>query len=93
MPTSVVSVEARGHEAMPAEMSGIDAVRGKNQWWIENNEIHEVTADGPMVNGQRFTVVYDFDVTHRQSGERTRMKEVALYTVAGDRIVREEFFY
>lgn len=90
---NIVSVEARGDETMPAEMSGIDAIRGKNQWWLENNEVHAAAVEGPMVNGDRFSVIYDYDVTSKQTGERIRMKEVALYTVDGGKIVREEFFY
>ena len=89
----IVSVEPRGTETMPAEMNGIDAVRGKNQWWFENNEVHSATTEGPMVHGDRFTVIYDYDVTMKQSGERMRMKEVALYSVEDGKIVREEFFY
>lgn len=89
----IVSVEARGDETMPAEMRGIDAIRGKNQWWFDNHEVHSASTEGPMVNGDRFTVIFDFDVTMKQSGQRMQMKEVALYTVDGGKIVREEFFY
>jgi len=89
----IVSVEARGDETMPAEMRGIDAIRGKNQWWIENNEVHGSTVEGPMVNGDRFTVLFDYDVTFKPSGERMKLREVALYTTEGDKIVREDFFY
>jgi hypothetical protein len=31
----IVSIEPMGSESMPAEMTGLDAVRGKNQWWFE----------------------------------------------------------
>jgi len=88
----IVSVEPRGNEMMPAEMKGIDAIRGKNTWWIENHEVHSSAAEGPMVNGDRFTVIYDFEVTPK-NGERMHMKEVALYTVNGGKVVREEFYY
>jgi hypothetical protein len=30
------SVESMGKETMPREMKGIDAIRGKNQWWADN---------------------------------------------------------
>jgi hypothetical protein len=33
----IVSIEPVGSEEMPAEMRGRDAVRGKNQWWFDNN--------------------------------------------------------
>jgi len=89
----IVSVEAQGGETMPGVMSGIEAVRGKNQWWFENHEVHTATTEGPMVNNDRFTVIYDYDFTSKQTGERMRMKEVALYTVDDGKIVREEFYY
>ncbi|HEV7763489.1 MAG TPA: nuclear transport factor 2 family protein [Thermoanaerobaculia bacterium] len=89
----IVSVEARGDETMPAEMRGIAAIRGKSQWWLENHEVHAGSAEGPMVNGDRFTVIFEFDITPKQTGERVKMKEVALYSVDGGKIVREEFYY
>jgi len=49
----VVSIEVRGDEKMPARMEGIDAVRGKNQWWVENHTIHSADADGPYPHGER----------------------------------------
>jgi len=38
-------------------------------------------------------VIIEVDATMKASGERSRMREVALYTVSEGRIVREEFFY
>ena len=92
----IVSVEAQGSPEYPAEERGIDAIRSKNERWAENNEVHSVSAEGPMVNGDRFSVIYDFDVTPKtgqRAGQRFQMREVALYTVSNGRIVREEFFY
>ena len=53
----VVSVEARGDETMPAQMSGRDVIRGKNQWWIDNHKIHSTEVQGPFPNGDRFAVI------------------------------------
>jgi ketosteroid isomerase-like protein len=92
----IVSVEPQGSPEMPAEMRGIDAIRGKNEWWIANHEVHSGTADGPYPHGDRFAVIYDYDVTLKtgpQAGHRFQMKEVAMYTVANGKIVREEFHY
>lgn len=90
----IVSVEARGDETMPAEMRGIDAIRGKNQWWSENHEVHGAEIEGPMFNGDdKFAVIFDYDITVKQSGERTKMREVARYTVKDGKIVHEEFYY
>lgn len=96
MSSKVVSVEAMGDPSMPAVMSGIKAVRGKNQWWIQNHTVHSSTIKGPFPNGDRFAVIFDFVVTPLAgpgAGKKMRMEEVALYTVARGKIVREEFFY
>ena len=90
---NIVSVEPVGDEAMPAEMSGIDAVRGKNQWWVENHEVHGVTLDGPFVGDGQFAVRFTMDVTPKMTGQRTTMIEMALYTVVDDKITKEEFYY
>jgi len=90
----VVSVESMGNEQMPREMKGIDAIRGKNQWWGENNEVHSANIEGPFVgNDDKFAVYYNYDVTSKPSGKRSNMEEMALYTVKDGKIVREQFFY
>ncbi len=89
----IVSVESQGDENMPARMEGIEAIRGKNKWWLENHEVHSAVAEGPMVNGDSFAVIFDYDVTMKTTGQRHKMKEVALYTVDAGKIAREEFFY
>jgi ketosteroid isomerase-like protein len=91
-----VSVEAMGSEAMPAVMTGVKAIRGKGEWWLANHDVHRASAKGPFPNGDRFTVVYDYEVTPKagpMAGKRMAMEEVALYTVKDGKIVREEFFY
>src|SRR5204862_6639825 len=37
----IVSVEPRQVANMPAESRGIDQVRGKNDWWENNMEVHD----------------------------------------------------
>jgi ketosteroid isomerase-like protein len=90
------SIEAMGMPEMPAEMKGLDALRKKNQWWFANNEVHSGSARGPFPNGDRFAVIFNYDVTPKSgpmAGRRMQMEEVGLYTVKGGKIVREEFFY
>jgi ketosteroid isomerase-like protein len=90
----IVSIESMGNETMPREQKGIDAIRGKNQWWSENNEVHSATADGPFVgNDDKFAVYYNFDCTFKPTGKRSNMEEMALYTVKDGKVVREQFFY
>ena len=96
MSEGVVSVEAQGDATMPAEMSGRDVIRGKNEWWINNHKVHSAAVKGPYPNRDRFTVIFDFVVTPAtgpMAGKKMRMEEVALYTVADGKITREEFFY
>ncbi len=91
----IVSVEAQAAPEMPATMKGIDAIRGKNDWWMKNHEVHGGEAKGPFVNGERFTVLFRHDVTPKigaSRGRRTSMEEVAVYTVRDGRIVHEAFF-
>ncbi len=54
---------------MPAEMRGIDAIRGKNVWWMENQQVHSASVDGPFVNGDRFSVNFKYDVTSKKDGK------------------------
>src|SRR6266853_3430304 len=77
----IVSVEPVGTETMPAEMTGIDAIRGKNEWWFANNEVHSAQAHGPFVGEGQFAVNYAFHVTSKATGQRFQMEEMALYTV------------
>jgi len=90
----IVSIESMGNETMPREQKGIEAIRGKNQWWGENNEVHSATVDGPFVgNDDKFAVYYNYDVTFKPTGKRNNMEEMALYTVKDGKVVREQFFY
>jgi hypothetical protein len=87
----IVSVEAQGHEGMPAEMHGIEHVRGKTKWWISNMEVHSIEVGGVFAAHDKFVLRYDIDVTDKASKKRMRMSEVGIYTVKSGKIVREEF--
>jgi len=87
----IVSVEPRAMENMPAEMRGIDQVRGKTDWWEKNMEVHDSKVSGPFVAGDTFVVRFDIDATDRNSKERMQMSEVGIYTVKDDKIAHERF--
>ena len=89
----IVSVEAMAMPSGSAESKGIEAVLAKGKWWVDNHEVHESKVSGPFVNGERFIVLFDFDITQKFSGKRMKMVETGLYFVSGGKIVREEFFY
>jgi ketosteroid isomerase-like protein len=87
----IVSVEAREMENMPAEMRGIDQVRGKTEWWEKNMQVHSANVGDPFVAGDKFVVQFDVDVTDKASNKRMQMSEVGIYTVKDGKVAREEF--
>ena len=92
----VVSIEIHGDATMPERMQGIDAIRKKNQWWIDNHTIHSASADGPYPHGDRFIVRFNYDVTAKagpMAGKRMKLEEAGLYTVRNGKVAQEEFFY
>ena len=91
----IVSVENMAPPDMPLTMTGVEAIREKNRWWFDNNDVHEAVAEGPLVNGDRFAVHFRYAFSPKsgdEKGKRTKMEEIAVYTVRDGRIVREEFF-
>lgn len=86
-----VSVEARDSgNGRVAE--GLVAIHAKHAWWAANATVHQADVEGPFLHGDdRFAVIFRVDAT--LFGERSPMEEVAVYSVAAGRIVREEFFY
>jgi hypothetical protein len=89
----IVSIEAMAVEGMDPASHGREAVAAKGKWWADNHEVKGVEVDGPYVNGDQFTVHFTMDVVVKATGDSMHMKEIALYTVKGDKIVEEKFFY
>ena len=87
----IVSVEPRAMENMPAEMRGLDQVRGKTDWWEKNFEVHSAKVGGPFVARDTFVVQFDVDVTEKASKKRMQMSEAGIYTVKDGKVEREEF--
>lgn len=86
----IVSVEPMGDDPVT---EGLDAVRGKAEWWNNAHEVKGASVEGPFVNGDQFTAVFHLDVIQKADGKALHMNEVALYTVADGKIVREVFFF
>lgn len=87
----IVSVEARNMDGGSPEMEGIEAVRGKIDWWTNSMEVHDSKVGDPFVAHDRFVVQFDIDVTDKNSKKRFQMSEVGVYTVKDGKIAREEF--
>ena len=89
-----VSVEAAAMGDGSRETKGLAGIRGKHDWWYGAHDVHKATAEGPFLFGDdRFALIFDMDVTNKESGQRMQMREVGVYTVKNGKIVREEFFY
>jgi hypothetical protein len=80
-------------EGEAATSVGIAAVRAKSEWWYGAHDVHSVDVEGPYVNGDQFTVRFTMDITVKESGNRTQMEEIGLYTLADGKICEERFFY
>jgi hypothetical protein len=91
--SNIESVEAVAMPGIDRIQRGIQAIKGKNQWWVENHEIHGGTVEGPYPNGDRFILRFKYDVTPKQTGKRMTLDETGLYTVQEGKIAKEEFFY
>jgi hypothetical protein len=89
----IVSVESMGDATMPAETKGLESIYGKNKWWLDNHEVLKAEANGPYLGEDQFAVQFKYTVTQKASGQTFDMNEMALYTVAGGKIVHEHFYY
>lgn len=88
-----ISVEAGAPPGQDRTAKGLEAIRGKSKWWRENHTVHKAEVSGPYPHDDRFAVRFVYDVTNKPSGKRFSMDEVGLFTVANEKIVKEEFFY
>jgi len=85
----IVSVESDGQETI-----GQQAVIQKSERWAEANIINGQVVRGPYFNGpNQFAATFTFNVVRKATGKPETLEEVAVYTVQGDKISREQFFY
>lgn len=84
----ILSVEADGQE-----YRGMADIEKKNAWWAENFEVHGEKVEGPFPHGDQFALIFEMDITHKPSGQRSQMREVAVYQLREGRVAEERFFY
>lgn len=85
----IVSVEGDG-----AETAGQVPVIQKSERFVAAHRIDVQKLRGPFFNGpSQFAVHFVHEVTRKSTGERLDLEEVGVYTVQGDKISREQFFY
>jgi hypothetical protein len=71
---------------------GRKGVAEKDAWWHANFTVHSALAEGPFAGATGFAVVFEMEISPAANpGERTKVREVGVYTVEKGKIVREEF--
>jgi len=80
-------------EGMGQAWDGRAAVEGKNAWWAQTNRMVSGSAEGPYVGATGFSVKFHLEVEDKNTGQRTIMDEIGVYTVEDGKIVQEEFMY
>ncbi|MEP1355058.1 MAG: nuclear transport factor 2 family protein [Tateyamaria sp.] len=73
---------------------GLDAIKGKHDWWDSAFEVLGGSISDPMPHGDdRFAVIFEMQTKNKETGAVEDMKEVGVFHVADGKITREEFFY
>lgn len=75
------------------QVNGFEGLQKKGQWWEENFEVHATKVSDPLIADNHFTVRFWMDTTHKPSGYRSQMNELAVYQVKDGKIWKEQFFY
>jgi ketosteroid isomerase-like protein len=88
----IVSVEPNPGSSASAQFAGKANVIKKSAGWAQTVEIHGGSIEGPFLSNNQFGVIFDFEYTPKATGQRVKFREIGLYSVAGGKITREEFF-
>src|SRR5689334_21058681 len=75
-----VSIEAAAPPGGERTAKGLDAIRAKGKWWMDNHTVHSAEVMGPYPHDNRFAVRFVYDITNKPSGKRIKMDEIGLFT-------------
>ena len=73
-----VSVEAFAPPGSQQETKGLQTIRGKDDWWRNNHEVHSAVVAGPWHLGNRFIVGFKYELTFKPSAQKMTMEEMGL---------------
>lgn len=74
--------------------TGRDEVVAKYKEWQAGVLVHGCEVAGPFIGRDSFSLVFDLDMESKDgTWPRTKMQEVAIYTVENGKVVKEEFCY
>src|SRR5687767_6296385 len=54
--SDAVSVEAGGPPGMDRTAKGVEAIKAKGKWWVDNHTVHSAEVSGPYPHDNRFAV-------------------------------------
>ena len=87
------SIEMEGMSGPLGSVEGLEAIREKGRKFTQSyTEMHGVEVSDPLIADPFFSLVMGFDATFKEGGRRA-MREICVYEVKNDKIVREQFFY
>ena len=78
---------------IPANISGIDAARGKAQVRFGEGRVEDLGIDGPFITGDQFALFLEMLITDPATGTARPFTGIAIFTVRDGRIIDERFFY
>ena len=84
----IASIEGNGER-----IDGIEAVYQKSAAW-ENHvqEVHSAHVSEPLVASDHFALHVEMDISYK-NGHRAKLNEIAVYQVAENKIVHEQYFF
>lgn len=89
----IISIEENSPDPKNRESRGLAACEEKGKMWKNTMEVHSANISDPLVSNNEFSVLFHYNVTHKESGKRFDMKEIAVYEVRDGKIWKENFFY
>ena len=74
--------------------TGREEVSAKYREWQQGVTVYGCEVEGPYIGKDSFSIGFEIDMEPKDgSFPRMKMKEIAIYTVADGKIVKEEFCY
>ncbi len=81
------------HEPGSEAITGLAALAAKERHWQDSIEtLHGVSCSEPLIAGPFISIAMTWDITYRGQA-RSGWEEIALFEVAGGKVVAERFFY
>ena len=85
---NIISIEGNGDKT-----EGIDAIHKKSaDWGAQIAQVHSASVSDALVAGHHFSLHIKMDISYK-NGNRAKLDEIAVYQVADNKIVLEQYFF